>query len=118
MEKEKEDIIAMGKEEATSGEAEDDRAVSLKKPITFEGKTYSEIDLHGMDNIKAGDMIMINRQMTRNGDISTSPELTLEYALNVANISTGIPLEFFEQLPPYAALALRKKVVNFLYGWE
>ncbi len=115
MEREKENIVTAGKEEALSGVVEDYRIIKLKKPILFEGKSYDQIDLTGLEDIKAADMVAINRRMSRNGSVEITPELTLEYALNMANLATGLPLEFFDQLPPYAAMAVKGRVTNFLY---
>lgn len=115
MDGKKEEIVVVEKEEVLSGTVEDYLIIKLKEPIKFEGENYSQIDLTGLENVKAADMVAINRRMTRNGSIDISQELTLEYALNMANIATGLPLEFFDQLPPYAAMAIKGRVTNFLY---
>lgn len=111
----KEDITVVEQEEVLSGTVEDFMVIKLKTPIMFEGNRYDKIDLNGLENIKAADMVTINRRMTRTGNIDTSPEASLEFALNMANLATGIPLEFFEQLPPYAAIAVKGRVTSFLY---
>lgn len=97
---------------------EDSMIIMLKKPIDFEGKHYDKIDLNGLYEIKAADMVMVNRRLSRNGNVDVTQETTLEYALNLANVATGLPLELFEQLPPYAAMAIRKCVTGFLYRQE
>lgn len=99
-------------------EDDDSMIVRLKKPIDFEGKRYEKVDLRGLHDIKAADMITVNRRLSRNGNIDVTQENTLEYALNLANVATGIPLEFFEQLPPYTAMAIRNCVAGFLYRRE
>lgn len=109
----------MEKEEIIVGEVEEsDLVIKLKNPITFEGKQYNQIDLTKLHDIKAADMINVNRMLARRGNTASTQELTLEYALHMANIVTGLPIEFFEQLPPYAALAIRGRVTGFLFGWE
>lgn len=105
------------KKETMTGE-ENDLIIKLKNPITYEGVRYDQIDLTKLHDIKAADMIDVNRRLSRNGNTATTQELTLEYALNIANIVTNLPLEFFEQLPPYAALAIRGRVTGFLFGQE
>ncbi len=92
--------------------------IKLNMPVKFEGEQHDKIDLTGLNNIRAKDMIDINRRMTRSGNTDSTPELSLEYALNMANLATGMPLEFFEQLPPYAALAVRGRVTSFLFSQE
>lgn len=116
MEKEQGEIVEVEEQTALSGTVENYWIVKLKKPLTFEGNVYNEINLTGMEDIKAADMVAISRRMSRNGNIAVTPEVTLEYALNMANLAAGLPLEFFDQLPPYAAIAIKERVVSFLYG--
>ena len=105
---EKTEVNAVGKEESVAKEAvENDLVIPLKKPIRFEGQQYDKIDLNGLNDIRAKDMIEINRLMTKAGNINSTQELTLEYALYMANIVTGLPLEFFEQLPPHESLDIK-----------
>ncbi len=104
-------------ESMLAAEVDDDMTIRLKKPIDFEGERYDRIDLSGLHEIKTADMIAINRRLTRSGNVDTSKEVSLEYAIHMANVATGLPLEFFEQLPPYAALAIRGRVTSFLFGW-
>lgn len=106
------------KKEIMTEAEENDLIIKLKDPITFEGEKHVQIDLTKLHDIKAADMVEVNRRLTRRGNTATTQELTLEYALNIANIVTGLPLEFFEQLPPYAALAIRGRVTGFLFGQE
>ncbi len=96
----------------------DDLVIPLKKPINFEGKSHDKIDLNGLHEIKASDMMAVNRRLSRNGNSETNQEFTLEYALNIAQIATRLPIEFFDQLPPYAALAIKGRVMGFLFTQE
>ncbi len=107
--------VAVKETEAMEGSVENLWVIELKNPIRFEGQTYNKIDLNGLHEIKAADMIAINRRMSRNGNIDQTQEVTLEYALNMANLVTGLPLEFFDQLPPNVAMAVRGRVINFLF---
>ncbi|MDE7248261.1 MAG: phage tail assembly protein [Lachnospiraceae bacterium] len=115
MDREKENTVTVKETETLGGTVEDYRIIKLREPIMFEGNSYSQIDLTRLDEIKAADMVAINRRMARSGSIDITPELTLEYALNMANLATGLPLEFFDQLQPYAAMAIKGRVTNFLY---
>ena len=92
--------------------------VTLKKPYVFEGKSYSAMDLSGLQDIRAADMIAVNRLVNRKGNVDFLQEMTLEYALNIAAKATGKPIEFFEQLPPYAAMQIKNRVTGFLYRQE
>lgn len=114
LDREQDEVVEEGTE-VMEGDIEDFWVIELKKPIKFERKTHDKIDLKRIHEITAGDMIEINRRMAQNGAIYQTPELTLEYALNMANIVTNLPLEFFDKLPPYAAMAVRGRVINFLF---
>ncbi len=105
-------------ESVLTSDENENNVIKLKKPIDYEGERYDSIDLSGLHEIKASDMVAINRRLTRSGNVDASQELSLEYALNMANIATGIPLEFFEDLPPYAAMKLKGRVTSFLLGRE
>lgn len=92
--------------------------VTLAHELHFEGKDYTKIDLHGLENLTARDMIEVNKRLNRAGNVDFIQEMTLEYALNIAQIATGLPLEFFLELPPYAAMAVKNRVTGFLYRQE
>lgn len=116
MEKEQGEIVTEEEKAKLSGGEEDFWVIPLKKPVKFEGETYDRIDLTGLHDINTADMVAINRRMTRSGNVDPSQELSLEYALNMANLATGLPLEFFGPLPPYAAMAIKGRVTSFLFG--
>lgn len=108
----------MEKKEIMTEAEESDLIIKLKDPIIYEGEKHVQIDLTKLHDIKAADMINVNRMLARRGNTASTQELTLEYALHMANIVTGLPIEFFEQLPPYAALAIRGRVTGFFFGQE
>ncbi len=92
--------------------------IPLKEPVTFEGEQYDRIDLTGLENIRAADMITVNRRMSNSGNIDFLLENSLEYALNLAAIATELPVEFFLQLKPGAAMRVKQCVSSFLYRQE
>lgn len=118
MEKKQTDMEVIQETAVVSGEVEDFWVIPLKTPVRFEGEIYDRIDLTRLHDIKAADMVAINRRMTRSGNVDSTQELTLEYALNMANLATGLPLELFDQLPPYAAMAIKGRVTSFLFRQE
>lgn len=114
-----EEISVLVDHEEVSIDVEDGpRLVTFKRPVTFENKVYNKVDLTGLENIKAADMIAVSRKMNRNGNVDFLQEMTLEYAVNLAAVATGLPIEFFEQLPPYAAMQVKNRVTSFLYRQE
>nr|WP_295681122.1 phage tail assembly protein [uncultured Lachnoclostridium sp.]DAD78524.1 MAG TPA: tail assembly chaperone [Caudovirales sp. ctCiv1] len=111
----KENEVNILKQEA---EEENPLLLVLRKPYEFEGKDYKDVDLSGLDDLTAKDMIAVNRQLDRNGSTSFLPEMTLDYACTLAARATKLPIEFFTGLHPKDAQKLKSKVTGFLYGSE
>lgn len=101
---------------AMEKEGKDLYVIPLKKPITFEGKTYDSIDLTGLENIRAADMIAINRRLARMG--IEVQENSMEYALYMAAEASSLPIEFFEQLKCSVAMKVKTCVMLFLFRQE
>ena len=47
-------------------------------------QTVSEVDLSGLENLTAGDMIQIGKEMRNRGNTDASPEFTMEFFLGLA----------------------------------
>lgn len=111
---EKEEIMKVedGKSEA------EELIIKLSKPVVFENKTYYEIDLTGLNEISAADMVTVSRRLNRSGNMDVVPEMSLEYALNMAAESAQMPVEFFMKLKPSVAMKVKGCVTNFLYRQE
>ena len=92
--------------------------VKMKKPVTFEGKQYEEIDLSCLENIRAADMIAVNRELSNGGNIDVNQEYTLEYALHIASRASGLPIDLFELLRPLPAMRVKRCVSSFLLNQE
>jgi hypothetical protein len=90
--------------------------VKFSKPYQFEGNTYKEVDLSGLDSLTAEDMIAADRYLSRNGNVSIMPEMSVEYACFIACRATSHPIEFFRRLPPKDAMKVKNRVTNFIYG--
>ena len=86
------------------------------RPFVFEGKTYESVDLSGLEDLSAADMIAANKIMERGGTVNVLPEMSLEYACIISARATRMPVEFFRALPPKDALKVKNRVTNFLYG--
>lgn len=110
-------------ENAVSTEVEENEETSMvikfKKPYHFEGKEYTEIDLSGLDDLQASDMIAVNKYMQRTtSGIDVMPEVSLEYACVLASKAAKLPIEFFTSLPPREAMKVKNRVMGFLFGSE
>ena len=90
--------------------------VRFSKPYHFEGESYTEIDLGGIEDLSAKDMIAAEKYLAKSGTISPIPEMTMEYIGFIANRATGKPIEFFKGLPPKDAVRVKNKVSSFFYG--
>ena len=97
-------------------EEENKYLIKFRKPFLFEDETYTEIDLSGLEDLSARDMIQAQRTMERSGSINVLPEMSLEYACIFASKATKMPVEFFQALPPKEAIKVKNKVTNFFYG--
>ena len=91
--------------------------VRLKKPYFFEGKEYREIDLSGLEDLSAEDMIACEKYLDRTSrGIKIMPELSVEYACVFAAKAAKLPVEFFTRLPAWAATRVKNRVMGFLFG--
>ena len=92
-------------------EEENDLVLRFAKPYTF-----TEVDLSGLENITAADMIATQKQMTKGGSVDMLPEMSLQYATIIAARITGKPIEFFTRLPAREAIKLKNIVSGFIFG--
>lgn len=88
--------------------------LKLKKPVTFDGKEYKEIDLSGLMDLKAKDLVLARRMVLTNGaGVDIYMERTLEFACYIANIVTGKPVSLFMELSSEDGWTLRNMVADF-----
>lgn len=92
--------------------------VKLAKPYVFEDKTYNEIDLTGLEDLTASDLIQAEKMFVNSGNIPILSEMTLEYACQICTTATGLPVEFFKRLPAKVASKIKVVVRNFLNAEE
>lgn len=92
--------------------------ITFKKPFVWEDNTYTGVDLSGLEDLSARDMISTQRMMERSGSINVLPEMSLEYACIFASKASGLPQEFFQSLPPREAIKVKNRVTSFFYGEE
>lgn len=97
-------------------ETEEENKITLSRTYVFEGKKIDCIDLSGLENLRASDMIEANRILERSGSASFLPEMSLEYACLMAGRATGLPVEFFYALKPADSMKLKNRMIRFFYG--
>ena len=104
------DTALLAENDENTAAEENALVMKLDKPFTFEGQTYTEVDLSGLEDTTAADLQAVGRFVTKKNPAANpaTVEMTLEYA--------HLPLEFFERLPAKEAIKLKGIVVGFLYG--
>jgi hypothetical protein len=90
--------------------------VKFNKSYSFEGTEYNEIDLSGIENLTAKDLMDVDRIYVSMGQDATARETTLTYACIIASKATGKPIEFFENLPARESIKIKNMVVGFFYN--
>jgi hypothetical protein len=90
--------------------------VKFAKPYRFEDQTYTEVDLTGLENLTAEDMIAAEKFLNRSGVFSPIPEMSTEYVSFIAAKASKLPIEFFKGLPPKDAVRVKNRVTSFFYG--
>lgn len=85
----------------TVPQEEQQNVIALKKPYTFEGKEYKEIDFSGLDKLTIQDAIDTQRKLfdEREAASLTICETTTAFAREIAAKATGLPIEFFKFAP-------------------
>ena len=97
---------------------EDELIVTFRKPFDFEGEIFRELDLHGLEDLRGRDLTAIEKAFNKTGVSSFVPESTTTYAKIVATKVTGLPAEFFEDLPVGEIEKIKNAVVGFFYREE
>ena len=99
-------------------EQEESLILKFRRPYPFEGQEYTELDLSGLENVTAGTLENIGKIMAKKspGLNPATIEMEMGYCELLAARVTGKPLEFFQRLPARDAIALKSKIVGFLYG--
>ena len=115
--------VATSDEEATSSllpkkEETDELVITYRKPFNFEGEVHKELDLHGLEDLKGRDLTAIEKAFNKTGVSSVMPETTTTYAKIVATKVTGLPAEYFEDLPVGEIEKIKNAVVGFFYKDE
>lgn len=112
--------VAQKPEEAPAAapdtEDQEDLVLRFQKPYSFEGETYTEVDLSGLEDLSAADLCKVGKMVKKTDGVDPIAEMSLPYAIFMAARVTGKPLEFFQQLPAREAVKLKNLVVGFLYG--
>ena len=89
--------------------------VKLMDPFTFEGEEIKEIDLNGLYDLTARDMIQIEDMMLRNGYSGQNMELLSKYALLTVARVLKKPWEFCDNMKCRDVIRIKNIVSGFFY---
>lgn len=115
----KEEKIETSKEIETAHEENENKyLVVLTKPVKYEGETYNQINLSGLEGLTGADLIFAQRALQQAGAFTTSPETDYEYVLLLVSRATKLPVELFHQIPLKDTYRIKRIVSSFLYGTD
>lgn len=106
-------------EQTTEDAPEDENPLLLKLPVpyTFEGVCYTKLDLTGVENLTAADLIRASDIVERRKNRPTMVlELDMQYLFTCASFATGLPLEFYQKLPAKDAVAVKNAVSGSFFS--
>lgn len=89
--------------------------ITFSKPYNFEGEMFEGIDLSCLEDIKGRQLTAIEKAFGKAGVVSSMPETTSTYAKIAASAATGLPAEFFEDLPGKEVRKIKSAVTRFFY---
>lgn len=98
-----------------TAEEENYLVIVFGRPYNFEGEIFKQIDLSGLEDINGRQLTAIEKAFGKAGVISSMPETTSTYAKIAAAAATGLPAEFFEDLPGKEVRKIKTAVTRFFY---
>ena len=98
--------------EAQEAERENEYAVKLVRPFTFEKKEYTEIDMSGLEKLTIQDAIDAQQELFGQQEVASSLlcETTSAFAMAIAVKATGLPVELFKQMPIGSGRRIKRAV--------
>lgn len=105
-------VIKTDAEPETQGE----NVLVFSRPYEFEGRTITQVDLDGLNDVTTGDLIAASNYITRKGVIAPMPEMTFEFAAFIMARATALPIEFYMGLKAKDAIKMKNRATAFFYG--
>jgi hypothetical protein len=88
----------------------------LNQSFKYDGEEITELDLSGLLDLNAHDLVDIDREMTRRGFAGARNELTRQYAMLVAARCNKKPWDFCDRMSARDSIRLKEYVVTFFYA--
>ena len=109
-----------------SEEKENEAAVELLKtamselsqPFKYNGKEVKGIDLSGLLDLTAHDMVEIDAEMQRRGFVGHRLEMTRQYAMLLAAKINHMPFDFCDRMSARDSIRLKDAITVFLFAGQ
>ena len=85
---------------APDTEDQEDLVLRFKKPYSFEGETYTEVDLSGLEDLSAADLCKVGKMVKKIDGVDPIAEMSLPYAILWRPGSPASPWSFSSSCPP------------------
>lgn len=102
----------------TTTESNKKGIVKFSKPFSFDGESFTQVDVSGIENLTGQDLDDAENMLLRVNKPSMLPEMSMTYLFFLASKATGKPQEFFFQLPAQDSLKVKRTVTSFLNSAE
>lgn len=90
--------------------------IQLPRPQIFDGKTYTELDLSGLEDLTTEDLDTAEKLFQSLGYTDPAKEFNSKFCLIIAHLATGLSFEFFNSLKLPSAIKIKTVVSRFLYA--
>lgn len=89
--------------------------VKFSKPITWEDKEYSGVDMSGLEQLSGRQYCEAVKKFTSAGNIDTMMQMNPNFACIIGSMVTGLPIEFFYDLPARELNAIKNRVSIYFF---
>lgn len=110
------DTALLAENDENTAAEENTLVLKLSKPYVFDGQTFTEVDLSGLEDATGADLIAVERSLKKRGIVDPLMEMSAPLAAAMAARMTGKPEEFYTGLPIRDMVRVKTAVSGFLYG--
>ncbi len=110
------DTALLAENDENTAAEENALVLKLSKPYVFDGQTFTEVDLSGLEDATGADLIAVERSLKKRGIVDPLMEMSSPLAAAMAARMTGKPEEFYTGLPIRDMVRVKTAVSGFLYG--
>lgn len=90
--------------------------IRFEKPYIFENQEHKEVDLSGLENLTAEDLIIADKIFYAGKNFAPVTETSTSYICIIAARVSNLPLEFFHKLPVKETMKVKAVVGDFLFS--